>query len=107
MEGNRNRITHLLKRGVPRDMAISLGMSSKGWWKLSRTYATLLGMNNAWLARQGLVSIKERTLVRVSLPTMNRRSGPACPVVWEGRERSPPRLAAMNVYDLYSSLTNL
>jgi len=40
-------------------MAISIGMSSKGWWKLSRTYATQLGMNNAWLKRQGLISIKE------------------------------------------------
>lgn len=55
----RTRISQLLKLGVPQDMAISLGMSSKGWWKLSRTYATQLGMNNAWLARQGLLSIKE------------------------------------------------
>jgi len=54
----RTRISQLLKRSVPQDMAISLGMSSKGWWKLSRTHATQLGMNNAWLARQGLLSIK-------------------------------------------------
>jgi len=55
----RTRISQLLKLGVPQDRASSLGMSSKGWWKLSRTYATQLGMNNAWLARQGLLSIKE------------------------------------------------
>lgn len=41
----RTRISQLLKLGVPQDMAISLGMSSKGWWKLSRTYATQLGIH--------------------------------------------------------------
>ena len=55
----RTRIKTLLKPGVQRDMAISIGLSIKGWWKLSRTYATQLGMKNSWLKRQGLISIKE------------------------------------------------
>ena len=55
----RTRIRNLLMLGVPRDMAISIGISSKGWRKLSRTYATQLGMDNARLKRQGLISIQE------------------------------------------------
>ena len=55
----RTRVKNLLRLGVPREFAISTGISSKGWWKLSRTPATQIGMNNAWLQRQGLVSIKE------------------------------------------------
>ena len=59
----RTRIKHLLRLGVPKSFAISTGASSKGWWKLARTPATQMGMNNAWLARQGLVSIKELWVV--------------------------------------------
>ena len=55
----RTRIKNLLRLGVPEELAVTTGISSKGWWKLARTPATQMGMNNAWLARQGLVSIKE------------------------------------------------
>ena len=34
--------------------------SRKGYWKLSRTLATNMGMGNAWLAEQGLISLKEQ-----------------------------------------------
>jgi len=38
--------------------AISVGMSRKGPWRLSRTLATQTGMTNKWLEKQGLISIK-------------------------------------------------
>lgn len=34
--------------------------SRKSYWKLSRTLATNMGMGNAWLKEQGLVSLKEQ-----------------------------------------------
>ena len=55
----RTRIRKLLSLGVSKTQAIPVGMSSKGPWKLARTYATQLGMNNAWLKEQGLVSVRD------------------------------------------------
>lgn len=34
--------------------------SRKAYWKLSRTLATNMGMGNAWLAEQGLISLKKQ-----------------------------------------------
>jgi hypothetical protein len=34
-------------------------MSRKSFWRLSKTYATQLGMTNQWLKEQGLISIKD------------------------------------------------
>jgi RNA-directed DNA polymerase len=34
--------------------------SRKGYWKLARTLATNMGMENDWLAEQGLLSLKEQ-----------------------------------------------
>ncbi len=53
------RIGNLLKMGVGRKQAVSTGRSSHGPWHLSRTYATQLAMSNEWLAKQGLISIKD------------------------------------------------
>ncbi len=55
----RTRIRNLLKLGASKSQAIPVGMSSKGPWKLARTYATQLGMNNAWVKEQGLVSVRD------------------------------------------------
>ncbi len=55
----RTRIRKLLSLGVSKTQAIPVGMSSKGPWKLARTYATQLGMNNAWLKEQGLLSVRD------------------------------------------------
>lgn len=41
----RTRIRNLLKLGAPKTQAIPVGMSSKGPWKLARTYATQLGIH--------------------------------------------------------------
>jgi RNA-directed DNA polymerase len=55
----RTKVRNLLKRGVPLKAAISVGMSRKSFWRLSKTSATQLGMTNQWLKEQGLISIKD------------------------------------------------
>jgi hypothetical protein len=52
-------VRNLLKLGTSRNAAISVGLSRKGYWRLSRTLATQTGMTNQWLKEQGLVSIKK------------------------------------------------
>ena len=42
----RTKVRNLLKLGVPLKAAISVGMSRKSFWRLSKTYATQLGMTN-------------------------------------------------------------
>jgi RNA-directed DNA polymerase len=49
------RILGLDERSI--NMVVS---SRKGYWKLSRTLSTNMGMGNAWLKEQGLVSLKEQ-----------------------------------------------
>ncbi len=55
----RTRVRHFLKLGVSLDFAISVCMSRKGHWHLSKTFATQAGMSNQWLKKQGLLSIKD------------------------------------------------
>lgn len=55
----RTRVKNLLKLGVSLNAAIDVGKSRKGPWKLSRTLATQCGMNNDWLKKQGVLSMKD------------------------------------------------
>lgn len=55
----RNRIRQLIKLGAPRADAISVGLSRKGPWHLSRTKATQMAMTNKWLEGKGLISVKD------------------------------------------------
>ena len=65
----RTKVRNLLKLGVPLKAAISVGMSRKSFWRLSKTYATQLGIclcvparrqvTNHWLKEQGVISIKD------------------------------------------------
>ena len=55
----RTKVRELVKLGTNLRVAISLGMSRKGPWRLSRTLATQTGMTNKWLKDQGLLSVKE------------------------------------------------
>jgi len=55
----RTKARELLKLGASLNAAISVGLSRKGYWRLSRTLATQTGMTNQWLKEQGLVSIKK------------------------------------------------
>ncbi len=56
----RKRMSELMKLGTSRKEAILAGRSRKGLWVLSRTLATQTGMTDAWLASQGVLSLKER-----------------------------------------------
>ena len=55
----RTRIRNLIALGVGRKLAIDIGFSSKGPYRLAKTYATQLALNNPLLQDQGLVSIRE------------------------------------------------
>lgn len=55
----RTKVRELVKLGTNQRVAISLGLSRKGPWRLSRTLATQTGMTNKWLKDQGLLSVKE------------------------------------------------
>jgi len=55
----KTRIRNLLALGTGRRHAILTGLSRKGYWRLSKTLATQTGMTNEWLAKQGLVSIRD------------------------------------------------
>jgi len=56
----RTRIRNLMRLGVSKSAAISLGMSSKGYYRLAKTKAVQIALNNKWLKSQGLVSIEEQ-----------------------------------------------
>jgi len=55
----RTKIRKLLKLGASLKVALNVGLSRKGPWRLARTLATQTGMTNQWLKDQGLVSVKE------------------------------------------------
>jgi RNA-directed DNA polymerase len=48
----------LIRLGVPCRQAIRHARSRKGHWHMSKTIASGVGLTNAWLAEQGLISIK-------------------------------------------------
>ena len=54
----RTKVRHLLALGTSKRQAILTALSRKGYWHLARTLATQTGMTNAWLERQGLLSIR-------------------------------------------------
>jgi len=55
----RTKVRELMKLGTYRRTAISVGLSSKGPWRLARILATQTGMTNQWLKDQGWLSVKE------------------------------------------------
>ena len=55
----RTNVRNLLTLGVPLKTALSVGMSRKSYWHLSKTSATQRGMSNQWVKEQGLMSIKD------------------------------------------------
>ncbi|MEE9356414.1 MAG: group II intron reverse transcriptase/maturase [Methylococcaceae bacterium] len=56
----RTRIHNLIRLGVSKTVAICLAMSSKGYYRLAKTKAVQIALNNNWLKSQGLVSIEEQ-----------------------------------------------
>ncbi|MFV0439222.1 MAG: group II intron reverse transcriptase/maturase [Desulfopila sp.] len=55
----RTKVRELTKLGTYLRTAISVSLSRKGPWRLSRTLATQSGMTNQWLKDQGLLSVKD------------------------------------------------
>jgi len=54
----RRRIGQLIQLGSPRYQAILTGLSRKGYWHLAKTLSTNCGLSNAYLEKQGLVSLR-------------------------------------------------
>jgi RNA-directed DNA polymerase len=48
----------LIRLGVPRRQAIRHARSRKSYWHMSKTIASGVGLTNAWLSDQGLLSLK-------------------------------------------------
>ena len=67
----RTKVRELLNLGTYLKTAISVAISRKGPWHLSRTLATQTGMTNQWLKDQGLLSVKE-LWVNIHYPTKVR-----------------------------------
>ena len=55
----KTKVRELRKLGTSLHTAISVAISRKGPWRLSRTLATQTGMTNKWLKDQGLLSVKD------------------------------------------------
>ena len=67
----RRRIGELIKLGSARYQAILTGLSRKSYWHLAKTLSTNMGLSNAFLEKQGLVSI--RTLwIQIHYPAKAR-----------------------------------
>lgn len=66
----RTRMRELMRLGVSRRSAVLAGRSRKSYWHLARTLGTQTGMTNKWLAKQGLVSIRE-LWIAVHYPNQN------------------------------------
>jgi RNA-directed DNA polymerase len=56
----RTRIRNLIKLGVSIKIAVTLGVSSKGYYRLAKTKAVQWGLSNQYLKAQGLVSLKDQ-----------------------------------------------
>lgn len=54
----RRRIGQLIKLGVSTSDAISLGLSRKSYWRLSKTLGTNMGLSNAHFEKIGLISLR-------------------------------------------------
>jgi RNA-directed DNA polymerase len=44
---------------IGKRQAMMIGLSSKSYWRLSRTLATQTRMTNDWLQPQGLISVRD------------------------------------------------
>jgi RNA-directed DNA polymerase len=65
----RTRRRELIGLGVPRRQAIRHAKSRKGYWRMAKTIASSVGMTNAWLALQGVISLKS---IWATLATLRR-----------------------------------
>jgi RNA-directed DNA polymerase len=73
----RTKIRNLLALRTTKWHAIRTGLSSTGYWHLSRTLATQTGMTNDWLQCQGLISVRDLWM-KAHGYTGDRRVLPSC-----------------------------
>ncbi len=67
----RRRIGNLIELGSPRYQAILTGLSRKSYWHLAKTLSTNMGLSNAYLEKEGLISM--RTLwIQIHYPAKAR-----------------------------------
>jgi RNA-directed DNA polymerase len=55
----RTKVNQLIKLGVPRKTAIFCGITSKSYWRSSKTLGINMGLSNKYLKEQGLFSRKD------------------------------------------------
>lgn len=56
----RTKVSQLLSLGVPLHIAVTTGSSRKGYWHSAKTPGINMGLSNAWLAKQGLASLRSQ-----------------------------------------------
>ena len=56
----RTKIRNLIKLGVPTKLAIDCGLTSKGYWRSSKTKGINMALNDQWLREQGLISLRDQ-----------------------------------------------
>lgn len=55
----RTKIRNLIKLGVSKVLAIHCGISSKAFWRSSKTKGIQIALNDEWLKQQGLYSLRD------------------------------------------------
>jgi len=59
----RTKIRSLMKLGVPKRSAISCGLTSKSYWRSSKTAGINMGLGNKYLKQKGLFSLRDGWIV--------------------------------------------
>lgn len=54
------KVRNLISLGVPLDLAVTTGSSIKGYWHNAKAPGINIGISNKFLAKKGLISLKER-----------------------------------------------
>ncbi|MFC1707445.1 group II intron reverse transcriptase/maturase, partial [Planctomycetota bacterium] len=81
----KTRIRKLLAKGVPRDLAVRHGSSSKGPWRMSQTIAVDMALDLKWFENAGLVNLKHQW-ARLAPRRRIALYGPVRRVVWGAGE---------------------
>ena len=72
----RTKVKNLVRRGVPLDKAIGCGMSSKSYWRNSRTYWINFALSDKHFEESGLISLRD-LWVKIHYGTGIADCGPA------------------------------
>ncbi|MDY6934920.1 MAG: group II intron maturase-specific domain-containing protein [Spirochaetota bacterium] len=55
----RTKVRNLIKLGVSTKLAVSCGITSKGYWHSAKTEGIQIAYSNNWLKEQGLISLRD------------------------------------------------